>query len=588
MTQNMEKYYGLRIEITEELNPEKLDQLIKVAPHFMHWKGYDPDDYYLYCHQTSIIPNKKHWSRRIPIEERIESLNLRFSVNKKQLPKVGSESEGRIHFYNWRCSETPIEDLLGMPLGKYIEYIPAEYEMNYSLGAEFIKEHRCFRNLILTVIDKRLRLDHRKIKLHISAIPTDEYKSRFKNESYERETALDCYFQKPVEVEDWDEDWDEHWDIRLVDILPEENLESILFPEKGATEMVEKYVDFDLRIEANGHAVASSPEGEAKDYISIPEPNSIRLALQLIERRETNANLLKDIGRTLYDWLFPGAIHTHFQQTEAVARRDNAKLRLRLRIESPIIAGLPLEFVYRDTGGYFLAVNPATVFSRYLDLPLPQQQVRRREDPLHILAIISDPIDQVRLVPDEWEAILKEALNTQLLDGRMTLQTVKRATNKEIRNALLKQKPDIVQFVGHGIYQNGKGYLALVHESTNQTVLMDDEQFANIFLGFNDNLGLISMATCESAQSDDPQSFLGIAPQLVQRGAPAVVAMQYSVYIKTAKVFLEDFYTCIAAHKPIDWAVQSARKAISSEFGLDNREFATPVLYMRAKDGSVF
>jgi hypothetical protein len=123
MTQNMEKYYGLRIEITEELNPEKLDQLIKVAPHFMYWKGYDPDDYYLYCHQTSIILNKKHWSKRIPIEERIESLNLRFSVNKKQLPKVGSEREGRIHFYNWRCSETPIEDLLGMPLGKYIEYI---------------------------------------------------------------------------------------------------------------------------------------------------------------------------------------------------------------------------------------------------------------------------------------------------------------------------------------------------------------------------------------------------------------------------------------------------------------------------------
>lgn len=68
--------------------------------------------------------------------------------------------------------------------------------------------------------------------------------------------------------------------------------------------------------------------------------------------------------------------------------------------------------MYRNIGGYFLAVNPDTVFSRYLNLPLPQQRVRRREDPLHILAIISDPTDQVRLDPDEWEAILKEALNT--------------------------------------------------------------------------------------------------------------------------------------------------------------------------------
>jgi hypothetical protein len=60
------------------------------------------------------------------------------------------------------------------------------------------------------------------------------------------------------------------------------------------------------------------------------------------------------------------------------------------------------------------------------------------------------------------------------------------------------------------------------------------------------------------------------------------------VLIKTAKVFLDDFYTAVAARKPIDWAVQSARNGISIQFGLDNREFATPVLYMRAKDGNVF
>jgi CHAT domain-containing protein len=99
---------------------------------------------------------------------------------------------------------------------------------------------------------------------------------------------------------------------------------------------------------------------------------------------------------------------------------------------------------------------------------------------------------------------------------------------------------------------------------------------------------LISLATCESAKSDDPQGFSGIAPQLVQRGVPAVLSTQYKVLIQTAKVFLEDFYTAVAARKPIDWATQSARNAVSQELGLDNREFATPVLYMRAKDGDVF
>jgi hypothetical protein len=263
-------------------------------------------------------------------------------------------------------------------------------------------------------------------------------------------------------------------------------------------------------------------------------------------------------------------------------------VRLRLRIEADSIASLPLEFTYRTLGGYFLAANPDTVISRYLNLPLPSERFRRDNRPLHMLAIIADPVDQGRLDPSEWESVIHDSLAGLLASGRMTLQTVKHATRREIHNALLKRKPDVIQFIGHGVYRNGKGYLALVDEASSKTWLVDDERFANLFLGAIDHLGLVSLATCESATSDDPQGFVGIAPQLIQRGVPAVVAMQYKVYVETAKVFLDNFYTSVAARKPIDWATQSARNAISLQFGLDNREFATPVLYMRAKDGNLF
>jgi hypothetical protein len=349
------------------------------------------------------------------------------------------------------------------------------------------------------------------------------------------------------------------------------------------------YIDFDLYIAPDGHAVASSVlEGQATSKISTVTPSTITQLLDLINKRQVNADKLKVFGKALYYWLFPDPIHAHLHQTEAVARRENAKMRIRLRIEAEEIASLPLEFIYRETGGYFIAINPDTVLSRYLNLPLPPERVRRHESPLHMLTIIADPIDQTRLLPDEWESIIEEALADPLGAGQMTLQTVKRATRKEIRNALLKQKPDIIQFVGHGIYQHGKGYLALVDERTSRTWRVDDETFANLYMGHNDRLGLIILATCESAKSDDPQGFFGIAPKLVQRGVPAVISMQYKVFIKTAKIFLEDFYTAIAARKPIDWATQAARNAVSQELGLDNREFATPVLYMRAKDGEIF
>ncbi len=151
----------------------------------------------------------------------------------------------------------------------------------------------------------------------------------------------------------------------------------------------------------------------------------------------------------------------------------------------------------------------------------------------------------------------------------------------------MEHAPDIVQFVGHGVYREGTGYLALVGEN-GKTWIVNDEQFAAIFAGVQNRLGLVCLATCESAKSDSPKSFLGIAPRLVQRGTPAIVAMRYPVLVSTAEIFLESFYKSVAARKPVDWAVQWARNAIYVKVGADNREFATPVLFMRARDGKIF
>jgi len=368
----------------------------------------------------------------------------------------------------------------------------------------------------------------------------------------------------------------------VLDILAEDGP-----AERGHRDMEEVYTDFELHITPEGYAIARSEEGESPSVqISDAIPNSLHLALELIEQRRTNAGLLEDFGKALYEHIFPSPIHTHFQQTEAVARAKGAKVRLRLRIEHPSLARLPLEFLYRSLNGYYFAVHPGTVLSRYLNVPLPLHR-GDSQFPLHLLLVISNPKDQGRLDPDEWESIVREALREPLARHLLTIDVVKRATRRQIRDALLRRKPDIVQFVGHGVYRQGKGYLALVDEDTGKTWVVDDQRFANLFLGFDEHLKVVSLATCESAKSDSPQGFLGIAPQMVQRGVPAVIAMQYSVLVKTAQIFMEDFYVALAAGKPIDWAVQTARNAISQEMGLDNREFATPVLYMRARDGKI-
>ena len=360
------------------------------------------------------------------------------------------------------------------------------------------------------------------------------------------------------------------------------------YPKREPARANRVFVDFVVQIAANGRIDARYPQGEVRDRLKPGVLKRITPALEAINHDGVTAQSFKSLGQTLYDLLLPSKIHTHFEKTEAAARSANANVRLRLQIDHDTVASLPLEFIYRHSEGYFLAVNPNTVLSRYLDLPVPGHRVRRREGPLHLLAIISDPSDQIRLNPDDWERILQGALASQIKQKDLTIEVVKLATRKRIRDALLIQQPDIIQFIGHGVYHNGHGYIALVNESTGTTWFVDDDAFANMFLGADDHLGLVSLMTCDSAKSDSPQGFVGIAPKIVQRGVPAVVAMQFPVKIQTAKYFLEDFYTAIAARNPIDWAVQFGRKAISLEMGLDNHQFATPVLYMRAKDGVVF
>src|SRR5205085_11740748 len=131
------------------------------------------------------------------------------------------------------------------------------------------------------------------------------------------------------------------------------------------SEQVERYRDFELHIARDGYAGAHSEQGERATYIAVEVSDNIQLTLELIEANRTTEKLLREFGKQLYELLFPTPIYIHFNQTEAVARSHQQKLRLRLNIEPDQLTRLPWEFTYREEGGYFFVVNPNTVLSRY-------------------------------------------------------------------------------------------------------------------------------------------------------------------------------------------------------------------------------
>lgn len=345
-----------------------------------------------------------------------------------------------------------------------------------------------------------------------------------------------------------------------------------------------QYQDFQILVDKNNQIRASSEQGDVSAEFRL-DMNAIELTLELIKLNQTNDKLLKSLGNQLYQALFPNQINARFHATMAGAEANQESVRLRLIFQSPQLAALPWEFLYDAETNTFLGNNIQTVLSRYIDVPLQKRDIRAAKLPLKVLLVISSPTDLDPLDATGEATLINSALETHIKVGQIELDIIKEATTRNI-NQKLREKPyNIFHFIGHGVFQDNKGYIAL-EDNNKQAKLMDEESFANFFLGYR-SLGLAVLNSCKGAEVSEQQIFTGIAPNLVQRGIPAVVAMQYSIRDTTAKIFADEFYRTLALGYPVDTAIQTTRNAISQEVGLNQRDFATPVLYMRAKDGII-
>lgn len=344
------------------------------------------------------------------------------------------------------------------------------------------------------------------------------------------------------------------------------------------------YVDFELLVTPEYRIRADSEQGAVDGQMAL-DLDEIELALQLLEQERTNATLLKGLGGKLYGGLFPPAVHTHLRATAAAAEAGGCGLRLRLIIEAPELAALPWELLYDGQTNTFLANSTQTALSRYIRVPQTRRAMGEASPPLKILVVISSPHDYQPLGLDADEALLRDALAGHLAAGRIEMDVIKQATVREINQALRRKPYNVFHYLGHGLFREDGGYIVLEDEEEGAR-FVDEEAFSNLFLG-NRSLGLVVLNACQGATTSPHRALTGIAPRLVARGIPAVIAMQYRIDLDTARLFSDEFYRTLALGWPVDTAMQTTRNAISLEVGLDRHDFAIPVLFMLARDGAI-
>ncbi|MBZ0115260.1 MAG: CHAT domain-containing protein [Thermoanaerobaculia bacterium] len=382
------------------------------------------------------------------------------------------------------------------------------------------------------------------------------------------------------------------------------------------------YRDFDLEIteperddagnESVRVRVASSPAGEQRraDSVRVEVSADLRKACGRLDRRELALDGLLSLGRELGDLLLPGQARHLFRQSLASLDPDRG-LRLRLKLDTWGLADLPWEFAWlppQPTAGPdvapaeaqtadatgFLVLDPRISIVRYELLnEAPEADDALPGHSLRLIALFSAPRDPTwpPLDLDGEEHGLRTALAKRPEIG---LEVVRPATLAGLERALL-EGGQVFHFAGHGRFQapppsapasvTGKGFLVLCDDAGKAIEVAAETVVVNLH---GRGVRLAVLGACEGARRDRFNPWTGIAPALVRGGLPAVVAMQATLFDRSAVAFSARFYESLVAGLPIDAAVSAGRVAIFNEGGPGERDWGVPVLYLRTGSGILF
>lgn len=96
------------------------------------------------------------------------------------------------------------------------------------------------------------------------------------------------------------------------------------------------------------------------------------------------------------------------------------------------------------------------------------------------------------------------------------------------------------------------------------------------------------MGACDTGRRDGKNVWSGIAPSLTREHVPVVIANQFKIQNTSAALLGDKILHLILSGFTIDEAMFLGRRTILREKNLTNRDWGTPVLYLREGDGILF
>ncbi len=171
-------------------------------------------------------------------------------------------------------------------------------------------------------------------------------------------------------------------------------------------------------------------------------------------------------------------------------------------------------------------------------------------DIIKILFLGASPINEDRLRIDEEVRNIEHGLKLASLRDRFILKSEWAVTSKSLQQAMLDEKPTIVQFSGHG----HKGGIAL-EDTLGNSKLIDNSALGSLFELFKDNVQCVFLNSCYSESQ----------AREIAKHIPYVIGMKSSVPDETAITFSIGFYAALGAGKDIKFAYKLGLVGIQLE-----------------------
>ena len=323
----------------------------------------------------------------------------------------------------------------------------------------------------------------------------------------------------------------------------------------------------------------NSPLGRRTEAKLLALPAAVNGWIRSVRTRTGNRQDTKQLGIALFTALLPSPINNIWHEARGRVG-DEGVLRLRLDVRDHELMNIPWELVNDESS--YLALSTHTPVLRYLHEHASRRPVESLR-PLNVLLVASTPADLPHLAKIEQEInAVKDSLRNLERDGKIgRLETLEHATTAKLHAALATSSKsyDIVHFMGHGIFRDGRGYLILEDDSGNSNP-REGESVGDLFR--NTRVRLLFLNACDTGISAPDEWLIGVAHAAHASGVPAVIAMQQTILDQAAAKFAGAFYRALEPNQPLEICLGAAREAIKDDLGPDSAEWAIPVMFSNA------